>query len=75
MKGMVIMKSWLKWLAETDYHFTVKYGADAREYNFGNGILVVKYETKNGGEIFTPDKRITCKSVKRLTEELENILK
>ena len=73
------MKSWLKWLFETDYVFTVKHGefdgVPARQYVFRNALLVVvKYESKNGGIVFTQNGKIQCKSVKQLIAEIEKVL-
>ena len=68
------MKSWLKWLFTTDYKFTVKHGTDTREYEFAGGIIVVKYETKRGGVIYTSNKRMDCKSVPEMINILKNIL-
>lgn len=68
------MKAWLKWLANTDYKFTVKHDTEAREYNFGNGLIVVKYESKHGGMIINNGYTSFHGSVKDLTKNIEEIL-
>ena len=76
MKGMVNMKQWLKWLAECGLSFKrTDNGEDnAREYDFGHGIRVVKGETgrgSRGGVIFINGYMITCGSVKELVNEIQ----
>ena len=69
------MKQWLKWLAECGLEFTrTDNGEDnAREYDFGHGIRVIKGETgrgSRGGVIFINGYMITCGSVKELVNEI-----
>ena len=76
MKGMVNMKQWLKWLAECGLSFKrTDNGEDnAREYDFGHGIRVIKGETgrgSRGGVIFINGYMITCGSVKELVNEIQ----
>ena len=70
------MKSWLKWLANTDYKFTVEHkeADECRIYDFGNGLIVYKWEHKNGGLIDNNGYTIPCGSNKMLQSELKEIL-
>ena len=73
---MVNMKQWLKWLAECGLSFKrTDNGEDnAREYDFGHGIRVIKGETgrgSRGGVIFINGYMITCGSVKELVNEIQ----
>ena len=73
---MVNMKQWLKWLAECGLSFKrTDNGEDnAREYDFGHGIRVIKGESgrgSRGGMIFINGYMITCSSVKDLINEIQ----
>ena len=73
---MVNVKQWLKWLAECGLSFKrTDNGEDnAREYDFGHGIRVIKGETgrgSRGGVIFINGYMITCGSVKELVNEIQ----
>ena len=70
------MKSWLKWLANTDYKFTVEHreADECRVYDFGNGLIVYKWERKNGGLINNNGFTIPCGSNKMLQANLKEIL-
>ena len=73
---MVNMKQWLKWLAECGLSFKrTDNGEDnAREYDFGHGIRVIKGESgrgSRGGMIFINGYMIACSSVKDLINEIQ----
>ena len=68
------MKGWLKWVAKCGFEHTVKDNGIAKEYNFGNGVFVVKYYNANGGEVWRGNYKIPCGSNKQLIAELTEIL-
>ena len=73
---MVLMKSWLKWLANTEYVFTVTVDEvnGCRTYDFGNGLVVIKWERKTGGLINNNGFTTCYGSNKLIQEELKEIL-
>lgn len=72
------MKTWLKWLAECGFRFTVEHreADECRVYDFGHGITVYKWEHKNGGLVYINNYMVSCGSVKQLahviTEAVED---
>lgn len=72
------MKTWLKWLAECGFRFTVEHKEEdeCRVYDFGHGITVYKWERKNGGLVYINNYMVSCGSVKQLahviTEAVED---
>lgn len=70
------MKAWLKWLANTDYKFTVEHreADECRVYDFGNGLIVYKWEHKNGGLVYDNHYQISCGSVKQLAGVIDRII-
>lgn len=72
------MKTWLKWLAECGFRFTVEHREEdeCRVYDFGHGITVYKWERKNGGLVYINNYMVSCGSVKQLahviTEAVED---
>ena len=70
------MKSWLKWLANTEYVFTVTVNEEdeCRVYDFGNGLILTKWQRKNGGLIDNNGFAIPCGSNKMLQANLKEIL-
>ena len=70
------MKSWLAWLRKSGYEFTetVDEVNDCRTYDFGNGLLLTKWENTHGGLINNNGFTICCGSNKMLQQELKETL-
>ena len=70
------MKSWLAWLRKSGYEFTetVDEVNDCRTYDFGNGLVVIKWERKTGGLINNNGFTASYGSNKLIQEELKEIL-
>ena len=73
---MVQMKSWLAWLRKSGYEFTetVDEVNGCRTYDFGNGLVVIKWERKTGGLINNNGFTASYGSNKLIQEELKEIL-
>ena len=73
---MVQMKSWLAWLRKSGYEFTetVDEVNGCRTYDFGNGLVVIKWERKTGGLINNNGFTTSYGSNKLIQEELKEIL-
>ena len=75
-KERVQMKSWLAWLRKSGYEFTetVDEASGCRTYDFGNGLVVIKWERKTGGLINNNGFTTSYGSNKLIQEELKEIL-
>ena len=72
------MKTFLKWIEKCGLDYTVDStvtdDAFGRRFNFGNGVVVIKYERKNGGIIYNNGFKQSVGSNKLLIEKVEKIL-
>ena len=70
------MKTWIKWLEKSGYDYEEWFNVidECRIYDFGNGLLITKWENKNGGLIDNNGFTICCGSNKMLQQELNEIL-
>lgn len=68
------MKTFEKWLEKCRFQYTVKEDTIGKEYNFGKGIILVKYYKKNGGIIYYPKGRFDYGSNERLIKGLQKLL-
>lgn len=69
------MKTFMKWIEKCGFEYVVTKDVVGKEFDFGNGLIVIKYERKNGGLIYKDDFQYSFGNNKRLIEMVEDLLK
>lgn len=69
------MKTFMKWIEKCGYDYVVTEDVVGKEFDFGNGLIVIKYERKNGGLVYKDGLQYSSGNNKQLIEMLEDFLK
>ena len=69
------MKGFMKWIEKCGFDYVVTEDILGKEFDFGNGLIVIKYERKNGGLIYKDKFQYSCGNNKQLIGMIEDLLK